>query len=144
MCFERVSQGDVPACAKVCPVEAITFGKRDQLLALAREKLLKYPDRYVDRIYGEHEVGGTSMLYVAPAGFETLGFRTDLGTTPYPELTARFMTFVPRVVTIWPALLAGAYALTKRRHAAHKPEPAPGPCRPANQESHTESAPEGV
>lgn len=127
MCFDTVSKkGGVPACAKICPVEAITFGTRGKLLALAREKIRNHPDRYVDQVYGEHEVGGTSWLYVSPKPFAELGFRTDLGTTAYPELTEGFMSVIPLVVTIWPAVLAGAYALTSRRAhlaaaAAHGP-----------------------
>ncbi|MFA6008963.1 MAG: 4Fe-4S dicluster domain-containing protein [Desulfobacteraceae bacterium] len=31
-CFERISkENGVPACAAICPVEAITFGKRSVL-----------------------------------------------------------------------------------------------------------------
>lgn len=116
MCFEHISRnGGVPACVKICPVEAMTFGKRGELIALAREKIRNHPERYVDHIYGEHEVGGTSVLYLGPRPFGELGFRTDLGTTPLPELTSRFMSMVPLVISIWPAVLAGAYQFTKRR-----------------------------
>lgn len=116
MCFEAVSKpGGVPACARICPVEAITFGRRDQLLELARERIRRHPDRYVNHVYGEHEVGGTCWLYIAPRPFSELGFRTDLGRKAYPERTAGFLSMVPLVVTIWPAVLLGAYALTRPR-----------------------------
>ena len=116
MCFEKVSkEGGVPACAKICPVEAITFNRRGKLLALAREKIRSRPDVYVDHIYGEHEVGGTGWLYIAPTAFDQLGFRTDLGTRPAPELTEGFLSIIPLVVSIWPVALAGLYALTKPR-----------------------------
>lgn len=128
MCFDRISQeGGVPACAKICPKEAITFGKRSDLIALAREKIRRAPHTYVDHIYGEHEAGGTCWLYVSPRPFEELGFRADLGTTPYPEYTRGFLSSVPLVLTIWPALLMGSYAFTKRRERLSKveePEPA--------------------
>ncbi|MBW1784440.1 MAG: 4Fe-4S dicluster domain-containing protein, partial [Deltaproteobacteria bacterium] len=56
---ERISKkGGRPGCADICPVEAITFGKRSDMLALARERISKDPGRYIDHIYGEHEVGG--------------------------------------------------------------------------------------
>jgi len=127
MCFERVTkQGEIPACAKICPKEAITFGKRDDLLGLARAKILHDPDKYVDHIYGEREAGGTCWLYVAPKEFGELGFRTDVGTTPYPEYTKGFLSSVPLVLTIWPALLAGSYAFTKRREALALPAPGGG------------------
>ena len=115
MCFEKTSQSGVPACAQICPVEAITFGRRSQLLALAREKIDRHPDKYVNHIYGEHEVGGTGWLYLSPKPFEDVGLRTDLGTTAYPELTHGFLSLVPLVVTIWPAALLGAHALTRHR-----------------------------
>ena len=56
--------GANPACAAACPTEALVFGKRSTLLALAKDRLEKRPDRYVNHIYGENEVGGTSWLYL--------------------------------------------------------------------------------
>ncbi len=47
---------------------------RDQLLKLARERMRKYPGRYVDHIYGEHENGGTSTLYISPISCDELCF----------------------------------------------------------------------
>ncbi len=115
MCFHRITEGEMPGCARVCPEEAITFGKRSDLLAIARDKINRNPGRYVDHIYGEHEAGGTCWLYISPKPFEEVGFRADLGTTPYPELTKGFLSAVPLVLTIWPGLLMGAYAFTNRR-----------------------------
>jgi Fe-S-cluster-containing dehydrogenase component len=116
MCFERITKsGGVPACAEVCPVEVLTFGKRSDLIALARRRIAANPDRYVDHIYGEHEAGGTCWLYIAGQPFDQLGFRTNIGTTPYPELTKSFLAAVPLVLTVWPGLLMAAYAFTKYR-----------------------------
>ena len=116
MCFERIiKEGGVPGCASICPEEAITFGKRSDLIKLARDKIRRDPDKYVDHIYGEHEVGGTCWLYVSPKPFEELGFRADLGTTPYPEFTKGFLSSVPLVLTIWPALLMGSAVFSRRR-----------------------------
>lgn len=85
-CFSYVSEGGLPACAQVCPREAITFGPRDELLRLARWKMKSNPGKYVDHIYGENEVGGTSWLYLASVPFETLGF-PKLDTIAPPRLT---------------------------------------------------------
>ncbi len=116
MCFDKVSgEGGMPACAKICPVEAITFGKRNDLLALAHDKIRNNPDTYVAHVYGEHEVAGTSWLYIGPRPFEEVGFRTDLGTTAYPDLTSGFLSIIPLVVTIWPVALLGAYVRTSHR-----------------------------
>ena len=114
MCYDLVKEGKIPACANICPKEAITFGKRSDLIALARDKIRKYPDRYNPHIFGEDEVGGSSWLYLAGTDFSNIGFHTNLGTKPYPELTRGFLSSVPLVLTIWPALLAGFYKFTQR------------------------------
>jgi formate dehydrogenase iron-sulfur subunit len=116
MCFQRITQkGGVPACVEICPVGALTFGKRSDLLDLARDKIREQPDKYVNHIYGEHEAGGTCWLYVSPKPFDQIGFRTDIETEPYPMLTKAFLSAVPLVLIMWPALLMGAYAFSKRR-----------------------------
>ena len=63
----------IPACAEVCPVGAITFGKRGGLLQEARTRISANPGRYGGAIYGEHEVGGTNHLYLAAVPFGDLG-----------------------------------------------------------------------
>ncbi|MEA3466263.1 MAG: 4Fe-4S dicluster domain-containing protein [Thermodesulfobacteriota bacterium] len=79
-------QNKPPACATICPTEAITFGKRSTLLKLAKKRLHDNPGRYVEHIYGEKEVGGTSWLYLSRVPFAKLGFLT-LSDTPLPRLT---------------------------------------------------------
>ncbi len=63
----------ITACAETCPVGAIMFGKRKDLLAEARKRLQENPGRYVNHIYGEKEVGGTNHLYLAAMPFNKLG-----------------------------------------------------------------------
>ena len=41
MCIDRVSNGLLPACVKICPTGAMNFGERDAMLALANERLEK-------------------------------------------------------------------------------------------------------
>lgn len=122
MCHSRIVEGLVPACAEACPVEAITFGKREQLIALARDRIRREPDRYVDHVYGEHEVGGTGWLYISSVPFEQLDFPTDLGTTAYPEFTREFLSFVPLVLVAWPTLLGGFYLFSNRREQLARAE----------------------
>jgi formate dehydrogenase iron-sulfur subunit len=88
-CFERISQeGGLPACAAICPVEAITFGRRKTLLALAEKRIRDNPARYVDHIYGQAEVGGTSWIYISHIPFAKLGF-IALPTHPTPKLSEK-------------------------------------------------------
>ena len=49
-------------CQEVCPVEALVYGRRTDLLRIAHERIGNHPDRYVDHVYGETERGGTSWL----------------------------------------------------------------------------------
>jgi formate dehydrogenase iron-sulfur subunit len=62
-----------PACAKVCPAGAIRFGRRDQLLIEARGRIAAAPQKYVNYVYGENELGGCGWLYLAAVPFEKLG-----------------------------------------------------------------------
>jgi hypothetical protein len=66
-------------------VEAITFGRRSTLLKLARKRIKSDPGSYVDRIYGEHEAGGTSWLYLSGVPFERIGF-IEVPHRPLTEL----------------------------------------------------------
>jgi len=93
----------------------LSFGKREDLISIARERIRKYPDRYIDHVYGQDEVGGTNWLYITGAPFEELEFRTDLGVTPAPELTSGALGMVPIVVGLWPALLGGVYVMNLRK-----------------------------
>jgi Fe-S-cluster-containing dehydrogenase component len=115
MCYPRVIEGQLPGCVEACPMEALSFGKREDMVTIARERFRKFPDRYVDHIYGEHEMGGTSWLYISGTPFKELGMREDLGITPAPQLTAGALSSVPIIVGLWPALLAGIYAVSKRK-----------------------------
>jgi Fe-S-cluster-containing dehydrogenase component len=114
MCFDRLKEGEEPACVSECPEEAIVFGKKSELLLEAKKRIYQNPDRYVHEIYGEHEVGGTGYLYLASVPFEKLGFRTDLGNTPYPEYTKTFLYSVPVVLTLFPAFLLALNNATKK------------------------------
>ncbi|MBE0605239.1 MAG: 4Fe-4S dicluster domain-containing protein, partial [Deltaproteobacteria bacterium] len=76
MCHGRIKAGGIPACAGGCPMGAITFGKRDALLKIARDRIRNFPHRYVDQIYGEYEAGGTSWLYLSGVPFGQLDFPT--------------------------------------------------------------------
>ena len=80
-CFERTKDGLLPACVEICPVEALTYGKRRDLIEIADKRVKLYPDRYIDKIYGFTEVGGTSWMYLANAEFEKYDF-PNLGDNP--------------------------------------------------------------
>ena len=116
MCYERLQKGKKPACVEACPTDALMFGTKRELMEVARHRVYNHPDKYVHKIYGEHEVGGTGWLYLSAVPFEQIGFRTDLGTTPYPEYTKEFLISVPLVLFAIPAFLLGLNLLTERKN----------------------------
>ncbi len=86
-CFERVmTENKKPACAEICPPMCLTFAKRSELLGLAREKIASNTERYVQHVYGEREVGGTSWMYLTGQPATQLGM-LELGEKPIPQLT---------------------------------------------------------
>src|SRR5581483_69194 len=113
MCSERVKAGGVPGCVEACPTGASTFGDRDEMLEEAQRRILG-DAKYVRRIYGANEVGGTSVFFVSDVPFEKLGFVTA-PTQPMPVLSANALGDVPNVVLIGGTMLSGIYWITQRR-----------------------------
>jgi Fe-S-cluster-containing hydrogenase component 2 len=122
MCYPRIKEGLVPGCAEACPMGAITFGEREELLAVARERIRKFPGRYIDHIYGEHEFGGTSWLVLSGAPFESLDLLPGVTHEPLPAIGTSYLSVVPLVITIYPGLLLGMYAFNKRHEAVARKE----------------------
>jgi formate dehydrogenase iron-sulfur subunit len=108
------TQDQKPACVTTCPTGALEFGDREALVEEARGRIAAHPDEYVDHIYGEKEVGGTSWLYLSPVPFEELGFPNlnHEAATVNPE---RAMSAVPPALVAVAALMSGIYWVTKRR-----------------------------
>jgi formate dehydrogenase iron-sulfur subunit len=114
-CYDRVLTGEMPACAEACPTEATTFGDRDELLAMARRRIAENPGAYQEHIFGEHEVGGTSMLYLAAVPFEQIGFKSDLIEKPLPLLTWAVLSKIPDFVLVGGTMLGGVAWIINRR-----------------------------
>ncbi|MEI6472669.1 MAG: 4Fe-4S dicluster domain-containing protein [Holophagaceae bacterium] len=114
-CAPRLAKGQLPACAEACPVGATLFGDRDELLLEAARRLGAEPTKYVPRIYGKDDVGGTSMFYLSPVPFEQLGFDARLGRVPLPMLTMSALSKVPNVLSVGGVVLGGIWWITNRR-----------------------------
>ena len=131
MCGDRVVKGLQTACAEACPTGATKFGERDDLIAEAQQRLRENPDKYVKKIYGLNEVGGTSVLLLSSIPFEEFGYRADLVTEPMPLLTYRVLTHVPDLVALGSVLLGGIWWISNRRVEVAAAERAEQPARPA-------------
>ena len=118
-CYERMQDGQVPACAENCPSGALKFGKRDELLNEAHARIAANPSYYVNRVYGETEAGGTAKLYISDVPFEKLGFRTDVTTRAIPAYTWDIMSKLPIVVGGLAVVLTGASVMTRRGKKDH-------------------------
>jgi len=115
-CYDtRLKEGKPPACVEACPQEALTFGKRSDMLEVAKQRIRMEPGKYVDHVYGEHEAGGTSWMYLSPAPFDQVGLATNVPKEPILNYVKGFLAIVPMVLTIWPALFAGFHLLSTRK-----------------------------
>ncbi|MEJ2082348.1 MAG: 4Fe-4S dicluster domain-containing protein [Acidobacteriota bacterium] len=106
-CIPRVRAGLQPACVEACPNQALTFGDREDLLSEAHRRIAD-SDRYLPRVWGERELGGTSILYVSDVDLSALGWPSP-GTAPIPTLTEPLISKTPYIGA---AVLTGIYALS--------------------------------
>ena len=120
-CWNRQADGWEPACTKTCPPGALKFGERADLLAEAHSRLQNNPERYFNYIYGEHEAGGTALLYLAAVPPHELGFH-DVEHEFYPEYTWEFLSRIPIEMASLLLLLVGIYAFRSSRVNAQNKE----------------------
>ena len=115
MCYDRQVKGEIPACAAACKYEATVSGTREELLKLAHERIAEDPDMYYDHVYGEKEVGGTSVIFLAPAPMESLGYKPALGDEPLPALSWKVLEKIPAFAVTAGATLMAVWWITRRR-----------------------------
>jgi formate dehydrogenase iron-sulfur subunit len=114
LCADRLSEGLQPACVEACRIGALKFGKRSDLLAEAHDRINNNPEKYVNAVYGENEVGGTSVMYLSKIPFEELGLPV-LGSSSLPSLTWPWMKAVPGLAVVVAGLMTVLYWVTGRK-----------------------------
>lgn len=66
LCSDRVTVGLEPACVKTCPTGAITFGKKEDMVAYGDKRAGELKERGFQNagLYNPAGVGGTHVMYV--------------------------------------------------------------------------------
>lgn len=136
-CKPRLDKGELPGCVEHCTMDALTFGRRKDLINIAHKRIRENPDKYLDYVYGERDAGGTAWMVIMPKpknmpqcapgnaaeaaeAMKKVGLDTHLGVQPMGELTYGALGTVPMIISFWPVIFGGAYGMTKRREAIAK------------------------
>ncbi len=119
MCFDRLTEGNIPACVENCPNNAIKFGNRDKLLRIAHKKIAKNKKKYVDHVWGETEFGGTSVLYISDVSLEEIGW-TNKAKESIPEMTEPVVEATPIIAASVATGLIGLNWIVNRRNKLSK------------------------
>ncbi len=121
-CEDRLAKGQINACAEACPYGATIAGNRDELLKEARTRIAAEPGKYLPKIYGEHDAGGTSVLILSSIPFGAMGLPENLPQEPIPMLTFRVLSKIPPLVAVGASVLTGLWWLTRRKEAVARAE----------------------
>ncbi len=121
LCRHRAKEGKGPACAEVCPRDAVTSGTRGALLAEARRRIAERPGAYQPKIYGETDGGGTNVLYLSAVAFETVGLPA-LGAEPASALSEAVQHGIYQGFAA-PLVLLGALSVVTWRNRRQESQP---------------------
>ena len=107
LCYDRLTVGVEPACAKACPTDSIQFGQLDDLRVRASERVTSLRAAGVTdaRLYGDDPTDGVGG---AGAFFLLLDEPEVYGLPPDPVVTTRDLPSMWRKVGLAAAVLATA------------------------------------
>jgi len=117
MCQDRIGNVDPlsgeaaePACVKACPTDALQFGPRSEMVALAQARVteLKAAGFNDAEVYGVDEMDGMHMIAVAHRGLEAHGLIRD----PKVDLATDVWQLVKPLGGIAGAAMVGALTLS--------------------------------
>jgi formate dehydrogenase iron-sulfur subunit len=119
LCYDHLRDGTLsaPACVSACPTEATIVGARPELLAEAHRRLAAAPSKYIQHVWGETEVGGTSVLLISDISLDFLAWqdRAALGQEPLPKKTWEALQLVPVEFAGMGVLMGGLHWIIQRR-----------------------------
>lgn len=140
-CYHLQAAGKLPACCDVCPTGASLFGDVRDLREEAKRRLAAKPgeiyhfprgklggDRpgheakianYQNHFYGDKEVGGTQVIYLAGVSYDKLGLPTKVPNYSYATLSEGIQHTLYKGM-MGPAALLGGLLLMAYRN--RKPE----------------------
>lgn len=145
-CDHLQAQGLIPACCDVCPTGASLFGDAQALQEEAHRRLTATPGetyhfargqlengypghdaplaQYEPQVYGERELGGTQVVYLAGLPIEKLGLPVDVPDHSYASLSEGIQHFLYKGMIAPLLLLTGlsffAYRHKKQQKAAEQ------------------------
>lgn len=110
LCYDRLVDGEQPACSATCPTQSITFGDREDLVEEARDRLsqMHSQGRTEARLYGANSadgVGGTGSVFLLLDEPEVYGLPPD------PQVPTKDMPMMMRQVGVAALGMAAATAL---------------------------------
>jgi formate dehydrogenase iron-sulfur subunit len=106
MCYDRLTDGKMPACATACPTQSIQFGDLDELQARADARLATLQSQGVEsaRLYGRDPndgVGGNGAFFLLLDEPEVYGLPPD------PVVPARDLPAMWKAAATGAALIVG-------------------------------------
>lgn len=112
-CIDRIENGMMPACVSTCQPGALQFGDREEMLAMAQERVeWLHEHGYEDAVvYGDSQMDGLHVIQVLKYGVEAHGQVANPEINPVAQLS-EIMKPVTGVVTgVTVAGLAAMFAL---------------------------------
>jgi formate dehydrogenase iron-sulfur subunit len=96
LCYDRMVDGQTPACAQACPTTSIKYGEREEMVSTAKQRVAELHSQGLTeaRLYGANDadgVGGTGSVFLLLDEPEVYGLPPDprVPTADLPRMFKR-------------------------------------------------------